>query len=73
MATNDEIDDLTRRIKRFAERNGAANFVALCRCLRHLGRALDAGNAGRAICLELAYREFMALTAAIRQRRGSLI
>ena len=72
-STADDIRNLTNRIKRFAERNNAMNYVGVRRCIRHLGRALQAGNAGRSICLTLAHREFVALTASIRQRKGKLV
>lgn len=71
--TNAEITSLMNRIKRFAERNGAAQYVGLRRVIRHLGRATQSGNAARAICLALARREFHAFVAQIEQRKGSLV
>jgi hypothetical protein len=72
IATNDDINALIKRVKRFAERNGAGSFVSLRRCIGHLGRAINAGSASQTISLLLAQQQFNVLTAAIRERRGAI-
>lgn len=72
-ATNDDLNALIKRVKRFAERNGVDGFVSFRRCIRHIGRAINAGSASQRISLTLAHQQFWILVAATQQRRGEIV